>query len=114
MELDPQSGPTREGRMMATVTYVCTLQHVAELLGEDFEMLEAICDNSDNLSYGAIVTVHTGDDEAITALTDDGIEELKDMLRDARKSQEDWLNFLEYFVVDPDVIAKVKENGPRS
>ena len=30
---------------------------------------------------------------AITTLTDDGIEELKDMLRDARQSQEDWLNF---------------------
>lgn len=30
--------------------------------------------------YGCIVSVHTGDDEAIMALSDDGIEELKDML----------------------------------
>jgi hypothetical protein len=36
------------------------------------------------------------------------------MLRDARQSQKDWLSFLEYFVEDPDVIARVKENGPRS
>ena len=26
----------------------------------------------------------------------------------------DWLSFLEYFVEAPDVIARVKENGPRS
>lgn len=99
---------------MATVTSVCTIAYVAERLGEDPEMIEAICDNSDNLSYGNIISVNTGDDVAITTLTDDGIEELKDMLRDARQSQEDWLNFLEYFVEDPDVIARVKENGPRS
>lgn len=99
---------------MATVTSVCTIAYVAEMLGEDLEMLEAICDNSDNLTHGAIVTVHTGDDEAITGLTKDGIEELKDMLTDARQSQKDWLSFLEYFVENPDVIARVKKNGPRS
>lgn len=99
---------------MATVTSVCTIKYVAELLNEDLEMIEAICDNSDNLSYGNIISVNTGDDVAITTLTDDGIEELKDMLRDARQSQEDWLNFLEYFVEAPDIIARVKENGPRS
>lgn len=99
---------------MATVTSVCTIAYVAEMLGEDLEMIEAICDNSDNLSYGNIISVYTGDDVAITTLTDDGIEELKDMLRDARQSQKDWLSFLEYFVEDPEVIARVKENGPRS
>lgn len=99
---------------MATVTSVCTIKYVAELLNEDLEMLEAIIENDDNLSYGAILSVYTGDDESITALTDDGIEELKDMLRDARQSQKDWLSFLKYFVEDPDVIARVKENGPRS
>jgi len=99
---------------VATVTSVCTIKYVAELLNEDLEMLEAIIENDDNLSYGAIVSVYTGDDESITALTDDGIEELKDMLRDARQSQKDWISFLECFVEDPDVIARVKENGPRS
>ena len=38
----------------------------------------------DNLTYGSIVSVYTGPDETTTALTDDGIEELTDMLRDAR------------------------------
>lgn len=114
MELGAKSSPTRAGGIMATVTSVCTIAYVAEMLGEDPEIIEVICDNSDNLSYGNIISVNTGDDVAITTLTDDGIEELKDMLRDARQSQRDWLNFLEYFVEDPDVIARVKENGPRS
>lgn len=114
MELGTKSSPTRAGGIVATVTSVCTIKYVAELLNEDLEMLEAIIENDDNLSYGAILSVYTGDDESITALTDDGIEELKDMLRDARQSQKDWLSFLKYFAEDPDVIARVKENGPRS
>lgn len=99
---------------MATVTSVCTIAYVAELLGEDLEMIEAICYNSDDLSYGNLITVYTGGDDAITAVTDDGIQELKDMLHDARQSQQNWLNFLEDFVEDPNVIKRVKENGPRS
>jgi len=41
------------------------------------------------VTYGAIVSVYTGQDETITALTDDGIEELTDMLADARRSPQD-------------------------
>ena len=37
---------------MATVTHVCTIEYVAKMLGEDLEMLEAIIENDDNLSYG--------------------------------------------------------------
>lgn len=98
---------------MATVTHICTIDYVAAMLGEDLEMLEAIIANDDNLSYGAIISVYTGNDEAITALTDDGIEELKDMLADARRSSETWRGFLEDFVTDPDIIARVKDKGPR-
>ena len=54
---------------MATVTYVFTINHVAEMLGEDRELLEAIVSNSDNLTYGSIISVVHGDDEAITAET---------------------------------------------
>lgn len=98
---------------MATVTHICTIDYVATMLGEDLEMLEAIVANDDNLSYGAIISVYTGCEEDITALTDDGIEELKDMLADARRSPETWCDFLENFVADPDIIARVKDNGPR-
>jgi len=98
---------------MATVTHVCTLDHVATMLGEAPELLEAIVYNDDNLSYGAIISVYTGPDETITALTDDGIDELKDMLRDARVSTETWHAFLDDFVNDEDLVARIKAQSPR-
>ena len=36
------------------------------------------------MTYGNIIRVCTGTDETITALTDDGISEVKDMLAAAR------------------------------
>ena len=98
---------------MATVTHVTTIDHVAKMLGEDQELLEAIVYNDDNMTYGSIVSVYTGTDEAITALTDDGISEIRDMLAAARRSTKDWHDFLRGFVADPDVIARVKDEPPR-
>jgi len=98
---------------MATITFVFTINHVAEMLGEDLELLAAIVSNSDNLTYGNIISVVTGDDETITALTDDGIDELKQMISDARRSPEAWNEFLESFVDDDELIARVKANSPR-
>jgi len=43
---------------------------------EPGETLEVIVSDDDNLSYGNIISVYTGPDEAITALTDHGVEEL--------------------------------------
>lgn len=54
---------------MATVTHVCTIAHVAEMLGKDQDLLEAIIYNDDNLTYGSIISVYTGYEESITALT---------------------------------------------
>lgn len=71
---------------MASITHVFTLGHVAEMLGEDPELLKAIASNSDNLTYGSIISVVHGDDETITALTDNGIDELDQMLSAARRS----------------------------
>lgn len=98
---------------MAALTHVYTLDYVAKMLGETLDLLEAIVWNDDNLTYGAIVTVYTGQDETITALTDDGIEELTNMLADARRSPQDWNRFLEDFVSDQEIIDRVKEKGPR-
>lgn len=98
---------------MAIVSHVCTLDHVTKMLGEDPKLLEAIVYNDDNLSYGAIISVYTGPDETITALTDDGIDELKDMLRDARVTTETWHTFLDDFVDDEDLVARIKAQSPR-
>ena len=93
---------------MAAVTHVCTLDYVAKMLGEDPELLEAIVYNDDNLTYGSIISVYTGPDDTITALTDDGIGELKDMLRDARITTETWHAFLDDFVDDAELVASIK------
>ncbi|AEG58033.1 hypothetical protein Sinme_6622 (plasmid) [Sinorhizobium meliloti AK83] len=90
---------------MATITHVFTINHVAEMLGENRELLEAIVSNSDNLTYGSIISVVHADDETITALTDDGIDELRQMLADARRSPEACNDFLDWFVDDEEVIA---------
>jgi hypothetical protein len=93
---------------MATITYVRTLEYAASILEEDVELLEAIVSNDDNLSYGAIISVYTGPDQAITALTDSGVLELADMLREARRSTKTWHEFLDDFVDDPELAARLK------
>jgi len=98
---------------MATITYVFTINQVAEMLGEDLQLLQVIVRNSDNLTYGNIISVVTGDDEAITALTDHGIDELNQMLSTARRSPEAWNEFLDSFVDDEELIARVKAKSPR-
>jgi hypothetical protein len=52
---------------MATVTHVFSIDYVAILLDEDAELLRAIVRNDDNLSYGNIISVVTGEDEVMTA-----------------------------------------------
>jgi hypothetical protein len=93
---------------MPTITYVRTLGYVASILDEGVELLEAIVSNDDNLSYGAIIRVYTGPDEATTALTDQGVEELTDMLSEARRSTDTWHQFLDAFVDDPELAARFR------
>ena len=59
---------------MDTITYVRTLDYVAATINEDAELLEVIVSNDDNLSYGNIISVYTGPDEAITALIPNPVE----------------------------------------
>lgn len=98
---------------MAAVTHLCSIDFVAKILGEDRDLLEAIIVNDDTLNYGAIVTVHTGSEEAITALTDDGIIELKDMLAAARATDKTWNTFLEDCVSDHQVIERFRCRATR-
>jgi hypothetical protein len=98
---------------MAAVTHVRTLDYVARLLDEDVELLEAIVSNDDNLTYGAIISAYIGADEAITALTDHGVEELTDMLSEARLTTEAWHQFLDDFVDDPELAARFKAQASR-
>jgi hypothetical protein len=98
---------------MATVTHVFSIDYVAKLLDEDAELLQAIVSNDDNLSYGSIISVYTGQDEAITSLTRDGMEELEQMLAHARRTADEWIDFLEAFVNGQELIARIKAKSPR-
>jgi len=98
---------------MATITHVRTLDYAATMLGEDVELLEAILWNDDNLTYGSIISVYTGPDETITALTDDGVEELSDMLREARRTTQTWHCFPDDFLDDPELATRFKAQPPR-
>ncbi|AIM03464.1 hypothetical protein [Sinorhizobium meliloti] len=86
---------------------------VAKKLGEDPERLQAIVSNDDNLSYCSIISVYDGTDEALTALTDDGVDELRQMLAHARRTADEWNDFLEAFVDDEELIARIKAKSPR-
>ena len=98
---------------MAAITHICSLEYAARMMDEDLELLKAIGWNDDNLTYGSIITVQTGPEEAITALTDYGIEELTDMPRDARITSERWHEFLDDFVNGTELVARIKAQSPR-
>ena len=98
---------------MAAVTHVCTINYVAKMLGADVALLEAIISNDDNLTYGNIVSVYLGPDETISALTDDGVEELTDMIRAARITTKAWHEFLDDFVDDADLVSRIKAQSLR-
>ncbi|MHA6645332.1 hypothetical protein [Mesorhizobium sp. A623] len=98
---------------MTTVTHVFSINYVAKLLDEDAGLLQAIVSNDDNLSYGSSISVYTGPDEAITSLTRDGIEELEQMLAHARRTDDEWDDFLDAFVDDEELIARIKAKSSR-
>jgi hypothetical protein len=92
---------------MATITYAHTIKYVAEILEEDPKLLQAIVSNYDTLSYGNIISIRTGDDESVTALTDHGMEELEQMLSHTRRSTNGWNDFL-------DSLSITKNSSPAS
>jgi hypothetical protein len=98
---------------MSAVTHVCTIDYIAKMLDEDVELLEAIVYNNDNLTYGSIISVYVGPDETITALTDDGIEELTDLIKAARLTTKTWYEFLDDFVDDTYLVLRTKAKSPR-
>ena len=52
-------------------------------------------------------------DKTIPALTDDGIEELTDMIRAARVTTKAWHEFLDDFVDDAGLVSQIKAQEPR-
>jgi len=80
---------------MPTVRHVFTLDYVADILGEHPDLIDGIVSNDDNLTYGSIITVCAGPDNYLTAITDDGIAELRNLITDARRSPDEWDDLLQ-------------------
>ena len=99
---------------MATVTHIFMLDYVAEILGEHPDLIDAIVSNEDNLTYGYIISVSFGPDDYRSAITDDGIDELRSMIAAARQSPDEWDSFLECVVYDADLLKAFKAHTPRN
>ena len=96
-----------ESSLMARVTHVYSIGHVAKLIGESLELIEVVSWNSDNIDYGEMIHVHDGTEEGITTLTDRGIESLQAFLADIRT----WNGGIRQFLIDqqcePDLIERI-------
>ena len=99
---------------MGRTTSVYTITHVAKMLGENLELLEEIASNDDNLDYGDIVTIWTGDDETMTSFTDDGIDSLRAFICDVRTWPGGIHQFLTASLCEPDVIERIMSDEPKT
>lgn len=93
---------------MATVRHVFMLDYVAEILGEHPDLIHAIVSNNDNLTWGSIISVSFGPEDMRSAITDDGIDELRAMIAEARRSPEEWDSFLACVVYDGDEMEAIR------
>lgn len=103
-----------ESCLMARVTHVYTIEHVAKTIGENLELIEVVSWSSDNIDYGEMIHVHDGTDEGITTFTDRGIESLREFLVDVRT----WNGGTRQFLIDQkcehDLIERIMANERES
>jgi hypothetical protein len=97
---------------MARTTRVYSLAHVATMIGESPELLEAVTWNSDNIDDGEMIHVHDGTEEGITTFTDRGIESLQEFLADIRTWQGGVRQFLIEQQCDPNMIDRIMAAEP--
>jgi hypothetical protein len=91
MELDPSGHPAGSGSLsMAASAHVLTLARVAELLGEDEDLLHEISIGME--PEDGVIGVHGLGDDYTPAFTEFGIENLRDLIErhkaDARRASE--------------------------
>jgi hypothetical protein len=65
---------------LAAISFVFTITYVAEMLGEDEDWLHEL--SIDMFPEDGRLYVYSGTDDAVTAFTEDGIENLKQIILD--------------------------------
>ncbi len=98
---------------MGRDTHIYAIGYVAEMIGENLELLEQIATNSDNIDYGEMIDVATGPDMGVTAFTGRGIESLQEFIADVRTWPGGIRQFLTDQDCDPDMIERIMANEPR-
>ena len=86
MELEASRRARQPGRLtMAAISAVYTIARVAEQLGEDEDWLHELAIELFP-DRGCLYVYGVGDNDVTMALTDDGIEYLKDLAAEARRA----------------------------
>lgn len=74
---------------MARSKIIYTLKEIADMIGENLELLEEVTSNSDNIAEGEMVHVRDGSEYGTRGLTGDGVEGLQELLADIRMGRGD-------------------------
>ncbi|RVL76688.1 hypothetical protein CN140_27720 [Sinorhizobium meliloti] len=92
---------------MARSKIIYTLKEIADTNGENLELIEEVTANSDNISEGELLYVRDGSEYGTKGLTENGVDELQNLLADIRT----WDGAIRRFLVDeqcdPDVVERV-------
>jgi hypothetical protein len=92
---------------MARSRFIYTLKEVAGMIGESLELIEELTANSDNITEGELVYVRDGSEDGTRGLTDDGIDDLQNLLADIRTWDGGIRQFLADEQCDPEMIERV-------
>ncbi|ARM87364.1 hypothetical protein [Rhizobium sp. CIAT894] len=92
---------------MARSRFIYTLKEVAGMIGENLELIEEVTANSDNIAEGELIYVRDGSEDGTKGLTENGIDDLRDLLADIRT----WDGGIRQFLVDeqcdPEMIERI-------
>jgi hypothetical protein len=92
---------------MARSKTIYTLKEVADMIGENLELLEEVTANSDNIAEGEMVHVGDGSEYGTRGLTADGVEGLQELIADIRT----WNGGIRQFLIDeqcdPEIIERI-------
>jgi hypothetical protein len=92
---------------MARSKHIYTLKEVAVMIGENLELLEEITANSDNIAEGEMFYVRDGSEDGTTGLTENGVNDLQELLADIRTWDGGIREFLKREQCDPEIIERI-------
>jgi len=92
---------------MARSRHIYTLKEVAVMIGENIELLEEITANPDNIAEGEMVYVRAGSEDGTTGLTENGVNDLQELLADIRTWDGGIRESLVGEQCDPEIIERI-------